>query len=229
VGRKSTKKLDLLAEQLRRKGIPVMETGHEVWLAGLGALSIARKKGEKVGGKGSKIFDRLVAEGQKLEKKVGKTARSDAHEVAERLSGAADKAKQKAKKLADKARVQAKKVAGKARAQAKKIASKTSGQTEQSADKARAQAKKTVSKASGQAKKGATKTIPKRAGPAILHLLPKDDEWTVRLEGSEQDLSLHATKYSAVKAARVIARAHAPSHLVVHRADGTAQESFSYE
>lgn len=206
MGQKSSKKLDSLAEQLRSKGTPVMETGHEVWLAGLGALSVARKKAGKVAGKGSKMFERLVAEGQEFEKKVGKTVRSDARGAAERISGAADKARDQAKKTADKARDQARKVA----------------------DKARDQAKKTADKARVQAKKAASKVIPKRTGPVTLHLVPKEDEWTVRLEGSEEDLSLHSTKQSAVKAARGIARAQAPSHLVVHRADGTVQDTFSY-
>lgn len=173
MGRKSRKKLDSLAQELRSKGTPVLETAHDVWLAGLGALSIARKKGEKVAGKGSKMFERLVAEGQEFEKKVGKTVRSDAHGAAQRISGAADKAM-------------------------------------------------------NRAMKAATKVIPKRTGPVTLHLVPKDEEWTVRLEGSEEDLSLHSTKQSAVKAARGIARAQAPSHLVVHRADGTVQDTFSY-
>lgn len=195
MGQKSSKKLDSLAEQLRSKGTPVLDTAHDVWLAGLGALSIARKKGGKVAGKGSKMFERLVAEGQEFEKKVGKTVRSDARGAAERISGAADKARDQAKKVADKARNQANKAADKAR---------------------------------DQAKKAATKLIPKRTGPVTLHLVPKDEEWTVRLEGSEEDLSLHSTKQSAVKAARGIARAQAPSHLVVHRADGTVQDTFSY-
>lgn len=218
MGRKSRKELDALAEQLRSTGTPILETGHEVWLAGLGALSVARKKGEKVAGKGLKMFERLVAEGEEFEKKVGKTVRSDAREAAERISGAADKARDQAKKAADKARDQAKKAAGKARDQAK-----------EAADKARDRAKKAADKAREQAKKTATNVMPKRTGPVTFHLVPKDEEWTVRLEGSEEDLSLHSTKQSAIKAARGIARARAPSHLIVHRADGTVQDSFSYD
>lgn len=172
--RKSGNKLDSLAERLRSKGTPVMETGHEVWLAGLGALSLARKEGGKVAEQGSKMFDRLVAEGQKFEKKVGKTVRSDAREAADRISGAADRARD-------------------------------------------------------QAKKAAAKVMRKRTGPLTYHLVPKDDEWTVRLEGSDEDLTLHSKKQSAVEAARGIARAHAPSHLVVHRADGTVQDTISYD
>ncbi len=251
MGSKSSKKLDTLAEQLRAKGAPVMETGHEVWLAGLGALSVARKKGEKVAGKGSKMFDSLVAEGKKLEKKVGKSVRSDAHELAERISGAAGKAVGQAKKVADQASDQAKKASNKARDRVKKTVVKASNQVKKTVLKAKNQAKKTVLKAKnqakktvakasgqvkktalkprGQAKKAPSKVIPQRTGPAMLHLLPRDDQWTVHLEGSEGDLSRHSTKHAAVKAARLIARTHAPSKLVVHRTDGTVQESFSYD
>lgn len=168
------KKLDALADRLSSMGSPVMEAGHEVWLAGLGALSVARKEGGKVADQGSKLFDRLVAEGEKFEKKSGKTLRSGAQEAAERLSGAADKAK-------------------------------------------------------SQARKAAAKVTRKQSKPLTFHLLPRDDEWTVRREGSDENLSLHSKKQSAVEAARGIARAHAPSHLVVHRADGTVQDTYSYE
>jgi hypothetical protein len=60
------------------------------------------------------------------------------------------------------------------------------------------------------------------------HLLPKGDGWTVRLEGHTKDISLHTNKNAALSAARGLAQAHEPSRLVVHRADGTIQTSFSY-
>jgi len=229
VARKSSKKLDSLLEQLRSKGTPVMETGHEVWLAGLGALSVAQKKGEKVAGKGSKMFERLVTEGQKVEKRIGKTVRSDAHKVAKEISGAAGEARDQVKKVADKARDEAKKTVDKVRVEAKKTVDSARGQLKKTALKARGQVKKAADKGKDRAKKAVARVMPKRTGPVTLRLLPKDAEWAVRLEGSEDDLSLHPTKHSAVKAARVLARKRSPSHLVVHRADGTVQESFSYD
>jgi poly(hydroxyalkanoate) granule-associated protein len=51
-------------------GTPVVESAREVWLAGLGALKIAQQESGKVLEQGSKLFDRLVEEGGKLENKT---------------------------------------------------------------------------------------------------------------------------------------------------------------
>jgi poly(hydroxyalkanoate) granule-associated protein len=53
----------------------VMDSAREIWLAGLGAFSIAQQEsgklldqGSKLVAEGNKLFDKLVAEGAKLEK-----------------------------------------------------------------------------------------------------------------------------------------------------------------
>ena len=46
---------------------PVTESAREVWLAGLGAFKLAQEESGKVLEQGSKLFDRLVQEGGKLE------------------------------------------------------------------------------------------------------------------------------------------------------------------
>jgi hypothetical protein len=63
----------------------------------------------------------------------------------------------------------------------------------------------------------------------VYHLVPKGEGWTIRREGKDNDISLHDRKASALEAARGIAHAHEPSRVVVHRADGTVQTSYSYE
>lgn len=56
---------------------PLVEYGREVWLAGLGAFSLAQQEGGKIGGKvlqkGGKLFDQLVKEGNKLEQNTRKS------------------------------------------------------------------------------------------------------------------------------------------------------------
>ena len=47
---------------------PVLDSAREIWLAGLGAFSVAQTEGGKILEEGSKIFDKLVAEGSKHEK-----------------------------------------------------------------------------------------------------------------------------------------------------------------
>jgi poly(hydroxyalkanoate) granule-associated protein len=51
---------------------PVIDSAREIWLAGLGAFSVAQQEGEKAIDQGNKMFEKLVAEGSKLEKKTRK-------------------------------------------------------------------------------------------------------------------------------------------------------------
>lgn len=54
------------------------------------------------------------------------------------------------------------------------------------------------------------------------------DGWAV-LEAGDRPSSTHRTKKEALSAARALARAKAPSRLVIERLDGTVQEEHSYE
>jgi poly(hydroxyalkanoate) granule-associated protein len=47
---------------------PVVDSAREIWLAGLGAFSVAQQEGGKIIDEGNKMFEKLVAEGSKLEK-----------------------------------------------------------------------------------------------------------------------------------------------------------------
>lgn len=64
---------------------PLVEYGREVWLAGLGALSMAQEEGGKIGGKvmakGSKLFDQLVKEGSKLEQTTRKSVNTAGDDI----------------------------------------------------------------------------------------------------------------------------------------------------
>ena len=51
---------------------PVVDSAREIWLAGLGAFSVAQQEGEKAIKEGNKLFDKLVKEGVKLEKRTRK-------------------------------------------------------------------------------------------------------------------------------------------------------------
>lgn len=160
----SQTRFDSLTKSLNEIGTPVFETGRDVWLAGLGALAIARQESEKAAEQGSKLFDKLVSEGEKFERKTSKVARREAREATRQVA---------------------------------QTFRKTARSLQQE--------------------------------PMTFHLLPNNDTWVVRSEGNDEDLSWHETKESAVEAGRGIARAHEPSRLVVHRADGTIQTSYSYE
>lgn len=51
---------------------PVVDSAREIWLAGLGAFSVAQTEGGKIIEEGTRMFDKLVAEGSKLEKRTRK-------------------------------------------------------------------------------------------------------------------------------------------------------------
>lgn len=65
-----------LKKKVQRRGSagklsePVMQSAREVWLAGLGALNIAQQEGGKIIQRGSKLFDTLVEEGGKFERRT---------------------------------------------------------------------------------------------------------------------------------------------------------------
>jgi poly(hydroxyalkanoate) granule-associated protein len=66
----------VLKKKLQRKSIgrdsaaPVVDSAREIWLAGLGAFSVAQQESGRILEHGGKLFDRLVAEGSKVEKKT---------------------------------------------------------------------------------------------------------------------------------------------------------------
>ena len=60
---------------------PVVDSAKEIWFAGLGAFSVAQQEGEKLFGQGTKLFDKLVSEGARVEKKSINLAENTVDEV----------------------------------------------------------------------------------------------------------------------------------------------------
>lgn len=72
----------------------------------------------------------------------------------------------------------------------------------------------------------------KRSGSSsnqVYHVAPTDDGWEVKLENAVRATSKHGTKRDAVNAARALATSKAPSQLVIHRVDGSIQDTHTYE
>lgn len=67
-------------------------------------------------------------------------------------------------------------------------------------------------------------------GTATLHVVPDgEDGWMIRDGGSSAAVSSFGTKREALRAARAAAADAAPSHLVIHRADGSVSREHRYE
>lgn len=82
---------------------PVVDSAKEIWLAGLGAFNIAQQESGRIIEQGSKLFDKLVAEGSKLEKKT----RKDVGEVVEDFRGEVETRVEGIRQQADAVRKQA--------------------------------------------------------------------------------------------------------------------------
>lgn len=63
----------------------------------------------------------------------------------------------------------------------------------------------------------------------VLHVVPGDDGWTVKVEGEDDAVSTHDTKKEAVSAGRETAKEHVPSQLIVHKQDRSVQNTISYD
>jgi hypothetical protein len=67
-------------------------------------------------------------------------------------------------------------------------------------------------------------------GSATLHVVTDgEDGWMIRDEGSSTPVRSFGTKREALQAARLAAADAAPSHLVIHRADGSVSREHRYE
>jgi hypothetical protein len=68
----------------------MMKLPREFWLAGLGTMSMARQKSEELFDDGSRYFNKLIAEGEKFEKRSRKRVEKQAEEVRERFADLAN-------------------------------------------------------------------------------------------------------------------------------------------
>ena len=75
-------------------GGPVFDSARELWFAGLGAFSVVQQESGKLIGQGNKLFDQLVAEGAKLEKKTRNVAETVVDDLKDDVESRFDIARQ---------------------------------------------------------------------------------------------------------------------------------------
>lgn len=84
---KKTVKKKVLKKKVQAKpavssiATPVVDSAREIWLAGLGAFSVAQAEGGKLIEQGNKLFEKLVAEGVKLENKTRSAAETAVDDI----------------------------------------------------------------------------------------------------------------------------------------------------
>lgn len=78
------------------KAVPVVDSAKGLWFAGLGAFSVVQQEGEKLIGQGTKLFDKLVSEGARVEKEsidfVDSTVDEIKHDVEKSIKDARQQA-----------------------------------------------------------------------------------------------------------------------------------------
>ena len=87
-----------LKKKLSKKPAFATEAPRDIWLAGLGAFSVAQKEGGKILEEGTKLFEKLVKEGQGVE---GKTRKVAENAVGDIKGGVEDRVESIRKQAAD--------------------------------------------------------------------------------------------------------------------------------
>jgi len=234
-----TRKIENQVSQVTK---PVADSARDVWLAGLGAFSVAQQESDKFFEQGNKLFDKLVSEGQKLEKSTRKSAEANVADLKKR----ANKARNEFESNAESARKQVAgnwdKLEGMFEQRVRQVLNRVGVATSDELNEltarldelnkrvssVTAKTAKTARRKKPATRKAAVKSTAAVATAKSFHLLPDGDSWVVRAEGANDDISVHKTKRVALNSARGVAQANEPSHLVVHRADGTIQTSYAY-
>ena len=206
------------------------ERGREVWLAGLGALSMAEEEGVK-------LFNSLVEKGETWEKEGRQhlgAARKKLGEAKGKVETVVGEAAAKGSTITqfdDKILASVEAIVEKVmarlgvptHAEVKDLASKVEHLSGQVVTLA------TVMEKGGKAPAKKGKATAKTAGKSIYHVVPRAEGWAVKQEGVKEIVGLHATKAEALKAGRSVAKEHVPSRLVTHKKDGKVQDSVTYE
>jgi poly(hydroxyalkanoate) granule-associated protein len=219
----------------------VMDRARDIWLAGLGALSSVEEEG-------AKMFSTLVKKGEAWEeagrKQLGaaKAKLGEAYEKAEEtVEDVASKSVKTTKGLDDKmaASVEAtvekvmQRLGVPTRAEVKDLAGKVDTLSSRVGALAAVMEKSgTPVPAEAQvapARKMAPAKTESSAKTTVFHLVSADDGWAIKKEGTKTPVSTHGTKKEALDVARTTAQAAQPSRLVIHKQDGTIQESVSYD
>ncbi|HEX8904825.1 MAG TPA: phasin family protein [Longimicrobiaceae bacterium] len=183
----------------------VTTRGREVWLAGLGALATAEDQGTAFYGSLVKQGETLVKRGTQMEKRGRARWEELKQDVGARQEAVAEKVETT---VVDPVVDTLRKLGVPTRAEVEKL----TGQVEALAER--------VATLIGRLE---------RAQVAVYTVVAREEGWAVEKKGADRAVSLHATKEEALEAARALAGNNRPSELVVHRKDGTVQDTVVYD
>lgn len=183
--------------------------GREVWLAGLGALARVEEEGEN-------IFRDLVKRGEDVEARGREQIEATMDRLMEQQRGATQAVSEAAQSVERTVSNTLTDTLGRMGMPTRSEVEELSGKVSQLSEKL-------------DALSAAIEARKEAAEAAVYHVRPHEEGWAVHREGAERATSVHETKQEALEAGRDEAKNHAPSRLIVHKQDGSVQETFTYE
>jgi poly(hydroxyalkanoate) granule-associated protein len=183
----------------------VTTRGRDVWLAGLGALATVEQEGTALYDSLLKQGETLVQRGEKLEQRGKVRIGALKDDVDSRREAVVEKVETS---VYDPMVEALQKLGVPTRAEVQKL----SAQVESLAERV-------------------TLLISRleRAQATVYSVVAREEGWAIEKRGSERAVSVHATKEEALDRARALAGDHRPCELVVHRKDGTVQDTLVYD
>lgn len=183
----------------------VTTRGRGAWLAGLGALATAEQEGTALYGRLVKQGETLVRRGEKMEKRGLERFETLKDEVEARREEAMEKVEATVyDPMVDALR----RLGVPTRAEVNRL----SGPVESLTDRVNLLIARL-----------------ERAQVSVYSVTARGDRWAVEKRGAERAVSVHPTRDEALERARALAAEHRPSELVVHRKDGSVQDTFAYD
>lgn len=202
----------------------VTTRGRDVWFAGLGALATVEEEG-------SQLFTTLVKQGEKLAKQGERLVERGEQVQAkgkERLEGVRTDLTARQKQVTEQ-------VTGKVQAVETDVTDSLVGALKRLGVPTRTEVRELSDKVDVLTRRvtaliDAMQKAPAQPAPKpVFSVASREDGWAVTLAGEAEARGVYPTKDEALEAARSLAGAHAPSQLVVHRKDGSVQDTLSYE
>lgn len=213
----------------------VAESAREIWMAGIGALSSVEEAG-------SEWFDGLVKKGERWEAESRKALTAAGKQAGAAAEGAQRAAGDLAKKpmqwsAAVEAEVQ-RIVEQSVEGVLHRMNVPTHDEVQELIEHvqtltgkvdALSARMKLAPEQQAEKKAAASRPSPKADAATVYHVVPHEEGWAVEKEGGSRATSVHGTKAEAVSAGRDLAKSAAPGRLVLHRQDGTIQDTYSYD
>jgi poly(hydroxyalkanoate) granule-associated protein len=195
----------------------VTTRGRGVWLAGLGAIATVEEEG-------TQLFSTLFKQGEKLVERGEKVEATGKARIEEVRTDLTTRQKQVTETVTGKVQSVETEVTDSLVGALKRLGVPTRSEVRELSEKVDALTRRVGSLIETMQKEPA-----KAAARATFSVRAREDGWAVTLSGAPNALGVYPTKDEALEAARALASAQAPSQLVVHRKDGTVQDTLSYE